>query len=457
MKAPKRIVVVGGVAAGMSAASQAKRRLPSATVTVFEKGPHISYGACGMPYNLEDPERDIEDLVVLSPEKARDDRGIDLHVRHEVMEVDLEGGQVVVRDLESGTDRREPFDALVIATGARAARIPLPGMDLPGVHVLRDLLDGAAIKRILSTGPRKAVVIGAGYIGMEMAHVLTARGLKVTVLEKLPQVIPGWCSETVTVVQEELERHGVDVRTGVTVTGAEAGPDGRVTAVTTDAGNFEAELVILAVGVRPNVELAAAAGLRIGETGAIWVSQTQQTSHEAVWAAGDCAEAYHRILRRNAWIPLGTTANKQGRIAGANVVGAGQRFAGIVGTAGFQVFDLEVARSGIGEEQARQEGFDPVTVTIRQRSRAHGYPGGTPIKVTLVADGPTGLLLGGELVGPEGAALRSNVLATALASHMTVADLQGLDLVYAPPFAPVWDPILVAANQLIKRVGRNGE
>jgi len=457
MKTPKRIVVVGGVAAGMSAASQARRRQPSATVTVFEKGPYISYGACGMPYNLEDPSRDMEDLVVLTPARARDERGIDLHVRHEVVEIDLDGGTVAVRDLENGSDRREPFDALVIATGARAVRIPLPGMDLPGVHVLRDLLDGSAIKRLLATGPRKAVVVGAGYIGMEMAHVLTSRGLEVTVLEKLPQIIPGWCAETVSVVSEELERHGVAVHTGVTVTGAEPGPDGRVARVTTDTGDYEAELVVLAVGIRPNVELAAAAGLRIGETGAIWVSQTQQTSHEAVWAAGDCAEAYHRILRRNAWIPLGTTANKQGRIAGANVVGGGQRFAGIVGTAGFKVFGLEVARSGIGEEQARREGFDPVTVTIRQRSRAHGYPDGVPIKVTLVADGPTGLLLGGELVGPEGAALRSNVLAAALASHMTVADLQGLDLVYAPPFAPVWDPILVAANQLIKRVGRNGE
>ena len=209
----------------------------------------------------------------------------------------------------------------------------------------------------------------------------------------------------------------------------------------------------MAAGVRPNVELASSSGLRIGDTGAIWVNQHQQTSHDQVWSAGDCAEAYHRILRRNVWIPLGTTANKQGRIAGANVLGVGQRFRGIVGTAGFVVFDLEVARSGIGEEEAAAEGFDPVAVSIRQNSRAHGYPGGVPIQVHLVADRETGLLLGGELVGREGAALRVDTLAAALAGHMTVADLQNFDLVYAPPFAPVWDPVLVAANQLIKKVG----
>jgi NADPH-dependent 2,4-dienoyl-CoA reductase/sulfur reductase-like enzyme len=260
----------------------------------------------------------------------------------------------------------------------------------------------------------------------------------------------------VAVVEKTLDAHGVGYHTGVSVEGAEAGKDGRVAAVITDRGRFEADLVLVAAGVRPNTELAAAAGLRIGNTRAIWVNQQLQTSHEAVWAAGDCAEAYHRVLRKNAWIPLGTTANKQGRIAGANVLGANERFRGIVGTAGFVVFDLEVARTGIGEQQAAAEGFDPVAVTIRQRSRAHAYPDGVPVQVRLIADRETGLLLGGELTGTEGAALRVNTLATALAAHLTVADLQGLDLVYAPPFAPVWDPVLVAANQLAKSLKTSG-
>jgi NADPH-dependent 2,4-dienoyl-CoA reductase/sulfur reductase-like enzyme len=450
MSVPRRVIVVGGVAAGMSAASQIRRRHPKTNVTVFEQGRYISYGACGMPYNIEDPERSIEDLVVLSAEQARSKRGIDLRLRHRAEGIDLDQGFVSVTDLDNELDLREPFDALVIATGARAVRLPLAGFDLPGVEVLRKLEDGATIKELCEKEVRNAVIVGAGYIGMEMAHVLSTRGLRVTVLEKLPQLLPGWHEETVAMVADTLASHGVEYHTDVTIKAAEAGPDGRVASVVTDQGNFDADFVLVAAGVRPNVELASGSGLRVGDTGAIWVNQHQQTSHPSVWAAGDCAEAYHRILRRNAWIPLGTTANKQGRIAGANVVGAGQRFRGIVGTAGFVVFDLEVARTGIGEQQAKEEGFEPVTATIRQRSRAHGYPGGVPVQVHLVADRETGLLLGGELVGTDGAALRVNTLATALAAHMTVADLQNLDLVYAPPFASVWDPVLVAANQLVK-------
>jgi NADPH-dependent 2,4-dienoyl-CoA reductase/sulfur reductase-like enzyme len=452
MKPLDRVIVIGGVAAGMSAASQIRRRRPKTRVTVLERGDHISYGACGMPYNIEDPKRPIEDLIVLSAEEARDKRGIDLRLRHEATAIDLESSVVTMTDLDNDATVHEHFDALVIATGARAVRLPLPGFDLPGVEVLRDLGDGVAIKKALEGGPKRAVIIGAGYIGMEMAHVLTSRGLAVTVLEKMPGLLPGWHQETVKTLGETLTAHGVEFFTGITVEGAEAGPDGRVAAVLTDDGRFEADLVLVATGVRPNAEIASSAGLRIGKTGAIWVNQRQQTSHENVWAAGDCAEAYHRILRRNDWFPLGTTANKQGRIAGANIAGASQQFRGIVGTCGFLVFDLELARTGIGEVEAEAEGFDPVAVTIRQRSRAHGYPGGEPVQVHMVADCETGLLLGAELAGRDGAALRVDPVAAALAAHMTVADLQNLDLAYAPPFAPVWDPILVAANQLIKKV-----
>lgn len=451
-----RVLVAGGVAAGMSAASQAKRRMPDADVVVFERGNRISYGACGMPYNIEDPERDMEDLVVLTPDQARDVRGIGLELRHEVLGADARRGILRVRDLEAGRERDEPFDSLVIATGARAVQLPLPGFDLPGVHALRTFDDGDAVKTDLKQyRPKTAVIIGAGYIGMEMAHVLTSRGLAVTVVEKLDQVIPGWSPSTAARVSSLLKEKGVRVITGAAVTEATAGPDGRVASVTVGEERLEADLVLVAVGVRPNVEVAEASDLRIGETGAIWVDQQQGTSAEGIWAAGDCAEAYHRVLRRNTWIPLGTTANKQGRIAGANLAGANQRFRGIVGTAGFTVFDLQVARTGLGLEEAKAEGFEPVSVTIRQRSRAHGFPGAATIETTIVADGPTGVVLGGELVGRDGAALRTHALAACLAFHARVDDLQNLDLVYAPPFAPVWDPVLVAANQLAKKIGSN--
>jgi NADPH-dependent 2,4-dienoyl-CoA reductase/sulfur reductase-like enzyme len=451
---PFRIVIIGGVAAGMSAASQAKRRRPDAEVVVFERGTRISYGACGMPYNIEDPDRDMEDLVVLSPEAARSDRGIGLHLQHEVVAVDATEHLVTVQDLADGSRRTEPWDALIIATGARAISLPLPGFDLPGVLPLRDLDHGHAVKhRVAQDRVRRAVVVGAGYIGMEMAHVLTARGLEVTVLERLPRILPGWHEDTVARAEEMLDKQGVTVHAGTTVHSAEPGPDGHVCRVLSDAGAHEAELVLVAAGVRPNVEIATTAGVALGDSGAIRVDTAQRTSVDGIFAAGDCAEAFHRVLRHNAWIPLGTTANKQGRVAGANACGADERFKGIVGTAGFLLFDLELARTGLDEEAARAAGHDPVSVTIRQGSRAHGIPGGQPTQVHLVADRISGRLLGCEIAGRDGAALRINTVAAALAAQASVEELQNTDMVYAPPFAPVWDPILVASNQLIKKVG----
>jgi NADPH-dependent 2,4-dienoyl-CoA reductase/sulfur reductase-like enzyme len=274
----------------------------------------------------------------------------------------------------------------------------------------------------------------------------------VDVVEKLPQILPGWEPESVERVREELERRDVGVHTGVDVAGFRTHADGRVAAVETDAGLLEADMVLVAVGVRPDSGLAAEAGIVLGAYDEIRVDRYQQSSHPAVWAAGDCTSAYDRVLGRFSWVPLGTTANKQGRVAGANAVGHHIEFPGIVATSGFKVFELEVARCGLTVNRAAEEGFEPVSTTIIQPSRAHAFPGSTPIQVKLVADRISGRLLGGELVGREHAAMRVNVLAAALAARMSVSDVQALDMVYAPPFAPVWDPILVAANQLVKRI-----
>ncbi|MCP4902946.1 MAG: FAD-dependent oxidoreductase [bacterium] len=454
MAKSSRVLVIGGVAAGMSAASQVKRRSPGSEVVVFERGEYISYGSCGIPYNLEDPERDIKDLVVVTPEQAREKRNLDIRLRHEVVAIDTRGKSVTVFDLDSEQHHEEPYDALVIASGAQAIQPQIPGIDLSRVMVLRDLEDGAAIKQALSESPSHATIIGAGYIGMEMAHVLRSRGLRVTVLEKAKQILPDWHADTVERVRSVLKANEVEVVTGTTVTAFNSDQAEQLQSVTTEKTTIETGFALVAIGIRPGASLAAEAGLRIGDSGAIWVNQHQQTSDPYIWAAGDCAEAYHRILRKNVWVPLGTTANKQGRTAGANAVGGKTSFKGIVGTAGFLVFDLEVARTGLTLDLAKREGFDPVWATIKQRSRGHSHKGGAAIQVTLIADGPTGLLLGGEITGREGAALRINVLATTLASHMAVYDLQNLDLVYAPPFAPVWDPLLVAANQLAKKIRR---
>lgn len=438
----------------MSAASQAKRRSPDAQVIVLERGPHVSYGACGMPYNLEDPERSMEDLVVMTPERFREERGLDVRVGHEVQRIYPQAKTVVVHDDATGLTEELRYDKLVIATGARAIRPPLPGLDLPGVFLMRQLTDGAALKRFVAeTKPKRAVVIGAGYIGMEMCEAFRVRGLEVTLLELAGQVVPGFQPEIATLVAKELERNGVVVRTGQRVTAVET-RDGAASplAVRTEEEVFAADVVLVSVGVRPNVDLAVHAGVALGETGAIAVDAFMRTNVPDLLAAGDCVEARHVVTDRPVWVPLGTTANKTGKIAGANAAGEELRFPGIAGTAVFKVFGLEVARTGITPEDAARGGIAAVTASSQQSSRGHGYPGAKKLTTLLTAERGTGRLLGAQMVGAEGVATRIDVFATALSAKMTLEDVEGLDLAYAPPFAPVYDPILIAATVARKRV-----
>lgn len=450
-----RIVVIGGVAAGMSAASQARRRDPRSEVVVLERGPYVSYGACGMPYNLLDPARRMDDLVVLSPERLRSERGIDVRTRHEALSIDPARRVVAARDLEADRRYELPYDALVIATGAEAVRPPLPGLDLPGVFLLRELTDGAAMKRFLAErAPARAVIVGAGYIGMEMAEALRGRGLAVTVLEKVDQILPGFVAPVVEAVQAELARNEVRVETGVAVRGVVLA-DGALR-VETDRGAHPADLVLVSVGVRPRVALARAAGVALGPTGAIAVDDGMRTSVPGVFAAGDCAEARHLVTGLPAYVPLGTTANKQGKVAGANAAGADERFGGIVGSAAFKVFELEVGRTGLGPAEAARAGLDAVAAASTHRTRGHGYPGSRSLTTVLLVERGSGRLLGAQQVGGEGVAGRIGVLATALTARMTVDQLEQLDLAYAPPLAPVYDPILIAANVAAKALARGG-
>jgi NADPH-dependent 2,4-dienoyl-CoA reductase/sulfur reductase-like enzyme len=445
-----RIVVIGGVAAGMSAASQAKRRLPEADVVVVERGPYVSYAACGMPYNLEDTARTMDDLVVLGPADVRE-RGIDLRLRHRAGAVDPERRVVTIQDLEDGATVEIAYDALVLATGAAPVQPPIPGLDHPDVF-FRELTDGQALKQHLAaTRPARAVIVGAGYIGMEMAEALRGRGLAVTVVERMGQVVPGFDPAVAGVVADALGRHGVSVETGVTVQAVEKAEGDGLT-VRTDRGSIPAEVVLVAVGIRPRVALARSAGVALGETGAIAVDEGMRTNVPAVFAAGDCAEARHIVSGQPVWIPLGTTANKQGKVAGANAAGARERFAGVAGTAGFKVFDLEVGRTGLGSAEAAGLGIDVVTAISRQRSRAHGYPGSNPITTSLTVERGTGRLLGAQMAGVGVVAKRIDVLATALAAGFTVEALEDLDLSYAPPLAPVYDPVLMAATVARKRL-----
>lgn len=447
-----RVVVIGGVAAGMSAASQVKRRDPGAEVVVLERGPDISYSACGMPYNIGDRRRGSEDLVIVTPEAARTERGVDVRTRHEAVAIEVGRKSVRVRDLASGGAESDlSFDQLVIATGASASRPPLPGLDLPGVFVLRELTDGAAIKAWLAATPvREAVIVGAGYIGLEMAEALRGLGLAVTVLEKLPTVLPGWAQPIVEEARKELVRAGVQVETGISVQGvSRAGED---LLVRTDRGEVRGQLVLISVGVRPNVALAKAAGVALGETGAIATDGELRTNLPFVFAAGDCVEVKNLVTGRPVWIPLGTTANKTGKIAGANAAGGHERFGGIVGSAGFKLFEQEVARTGIDLAEAKKLGLDAVAALSHHHTRGKNYPGDRPIVTVLFAERGSGRLLGAQSIGADAVAKRIDVFATALHARMTVAQIEDLDLTYAPPFAPVYDPILIAATVARKAV-----
>lgn len=448
-----RVVVVGGVAAGMSAASQAKRRQPNAEVIAIERGPFVSYGACGIPYNIEAPERDIEDLVVITPERFRDERGIDVRLRHEAVAIDARQKTVRIRSLESGREEKLSYDRLVIATGASATKPPLPGIDLDGVFLLRELTDGAAIKESIAVkNPRHVAIIGGGYIGLEMTEAFRNLGIGVTILERMDQLAPGMDPELAALVRAEVERNEVEVRTETSVEGIERAAERLV--VRTDGGSVEADLVLVSVGVRPNVSLAREAGVKLGETGAIAVDEGMRTNLPDVFAAGDCAEALHRVSGKQVWVPLGTTANKQGKVAGANAVGADERFAGIVATAAFKVFDLQVGRTGLGLEEARDLGLDAFRSLSEHRTRGHNYPGWSPTATVLFVERGNGRLLGAQMVASEGVAGRIDVFATALTARMDVAEVGALDLSYAPPLAPVYDPILIAASVAQKDLRR---
>ncbi len=446
-----KLVVIGADAAGMSAASQARRRRSpdDLQIVAFERGSHTSYSACGIPYWIGGQVETAGELVARSPEQHRE-RGIDVRLRHEVVGIDLDRRHVVVNG--PGGEVREPFDQLMIATGAEPIRPDWPGIDARGVHGVQTLDDGEAVHDTLDAGARRAVVIGGGYIGVELAEAMIQRGLDVTLLERAPQPMSTLDPDMGELVEAAMSGLGISVRSGVTVDGLETA-DGAVSAVIAGPERYPADIVVLGLGTRPKTSLALDAGLPVGRTGGIVTDrQMRVPGHDGIWAAGDCAETIHLVSGLPAAIPLGTHANKQGRVAGINIGGGYATFEGVVGTAISKVCDLEIARTGLTEKEAAAAGFAYVTATIESDSRAGYYPGAQRMTVKLLAERGTGRLLGGQIVGREGAAKRIDVLAVALWNGMTVDQMTGLDLGYAPPFSPVWDPVLVAARKAVDAV-----
>lgn len=441
-----RLVVVGGMAAGMSAASKLRRLRPEWEALVLEAGEDLSYGACGLPYWIGGEVPAMEDLYALDAEEiAR--RGIEVRLRQRVVSL-MEGRKrVTVEDLPSGKRYEEEYDALLLAMGAHAVLPDLKGLSGENLFTLHDLGDGRRLSRFVAERrPRSAVIWGTGYVALEMAENLSSRGITVTLLGRSERVMKSLVPPLRDRLIRELEDRGARIFLGTSVLEA-VREGGGLTSLRTDRGDMAADLFLVATGVRPATEFLEGSPVPAASNGALRVDESCATGVHGVWAAGDCCEVRHLVTGRPVYMPLGTTANKMGRVAGACIAGERERFPGVVGTAITRVFGVEVGVTGLAPDQAKEAGFDPVDAVVEAGSRARYMPGGGGVLVHLTAD-RRGRLLGCQVAGPEGTKGRIDTAAAALTAGMRVEDLAMLDMAYAPSFAPVWDPLLVAAGAL---------
>lgn len=450
-----RVVIIGGVAAGPKVAARARRLDTTLQVTLVERQPYLSYAGCGMPYYLCDTVGDLDQLRTTQAGLLRDAAyfqqlfGITVELETEAVTIDRRRKQVVVRKTNGGELRELPYDRLVLTTGAHPVVPPFPGTDLPNVHCLSTLTEAEELKQAaLREGVGTCVIVGGGLIGLECAEAFVTLGLDVTVVEALPHLAPALLDpEPATALRRYLEEEDVSVRVNEPVCEI-VGEDRRAVGVRTEEATYDADLVLLAVGVRPNVDLAREAGLKLGVTGALAVDAFCRTSDPDIYAGGDCVECTHLVTGDKVYMPLGSTANKHGRVIGTNLAGGEATFPGVVGATVFQVLDYHVGRTGLTETQARRCGFDVVTSVCPGFDRPHYFPGHSRLLVKLVADRSTGKLLGVQVVGPGEAAKRVDVVTTLLTTGGTAAQLATLDLAYAPPYSQALDLLLQAANMI---------
>ena len=447
MKPSNRIVIIGGVACGPKTAARARRCDPKAKITIVEQGTLVSYASCGLPYYVSGAVQRRNALLVRSVQDFKNIGDIDVLLGTRADAIDRTGHAVRVTDLASGQSKSLEYDRLVIATGTNPVMPQLDGRDLAGIHPLKDVADADGILgQVTTAGLRKAVIVGAGLIGIEMAEVLLTRGLEVTLIEALNRVLPAALDDEIAApLARYLSRKGVAIRLGERVVRFE-GKDGRVCRVITDKAAIDADLVIMAIGVRPNVALARDAGLAIGPTGAISVNEALQTSDPDIYAGGDCVESTNLITGTKVCLPMGSTANKHGRVIGTNITGGHETFPGVLGTTVVKAMDYHVGRTGLGEKEARDVGFDVVTALVAGTDRPNYYPGSRDIMLKLIADRKTGRVLGGQGTGRGEIAKRVDVLATAITLGCNLDTLADIDLGYAPPYNTPLDPVHQAAN-----------
>jgi NADPH-dependent 2,4-dienoyl-CoA reductase/sulfur reductase-like enzyme/rhodanese-related sulfurtransferase len=451
----KKIVVIGGVAAGPKAASRARRLDPGAAITIIEKDEILSYAGCGLPYYVSGVVEDREQLIATSLGVVRDPaffaqvKGIKVLNRTLATGIDRQAKEVEVHHLDTDETRRLPYDKLVIATGAETVEPPIPGKDLTNVLRLKRLEDADLIRERLSKDTcSQVVIVGGGLIGIEMAEAVTQCGLAVTMVEMLPQVLPMLDIDMALLVEKHLRDMGVKVMTSARVERFEGDEQGRLKSVVTTKGNIAAPLALLSIGLRPNVELARQAKLLIGPSGGILVNQYMQTSDPSIYAAGDCAEKQCIVRGTSCFLPLGSVANREGRVAGSNAAGHGDRFPGVAGAMALKVFDWNVGRAGLSVEQASALGIPVVSMTVGGPDKPHYYPGNKPIILKLIAEKANRRLIGIQGLGPGEVMKRIDVAITAMAGRLTVDEVAQLDLTYAPPYSEAMDVLIAGANAL---------
>jgi NADPH-dependent 2,4-dienoyl-CoA reductase/sulfur reductase-like enzyme len=447
-----RIIIIGGVAAGAKAAAKARRVDPNHEIILYQDEAEVAYSACGLPYVISGVIDDGRKIVIRKPEDFAKE-GIKVFTRHRVINIDKARQQLTVRNLENNADEVVDYDRLLLATGACPIVPNIEGISLEGVLTLRNISDLNCFKTLLNTmQPKKAVIIGAGYIGLELAEAFHELNIKTTIVEKAARILPKFDPEMAQPVHDHLLENKVELILGDGLTKLH-GENGRVIAVETESGKMiPADLVVIAIGVKPNVELAKAGGIELGTTGAIAVDSRMETRTPGIFAAGDCCETVNRITGKPIWMPLGDIANLQGRVAGNNVAGGDAHFPGVFGTAIFKTFNLTVAITGLSEQSAQESGFDPISIVMAGSDRARYYPGKRDFSLKLIAERRDGRLLGAQVIGCGNVDKMIDIAATALLGKVTCADLENADLAYSPPFSPVLSPIIVAAGILNNKV-----
>ncbi|RZL44858.1 MAG: flavoprotein oxidoreductase [Pedobacter sp.] len=448
----RKLVVIGGDAAGMSGASKVRREQPDFEIIVFEKSAFTSYSACGIPYFISGKVSNLDELVIRTPEEFIKKYNINVKTHHEVLEVDTDKNQVLVHNYNDKTQFWETYDELLIATGGKAFCPDVENRDAKGIFGIQTLNSGKKVDAFIKEQqPKKAVIIGGGYIGLEMAEALIIKGIKVTLVNRSKELMNTLDPEMGKKVHEVLQNLGVIIYNSESLTSFEA-KDGLVTAVVTDKKTIATDMVILGMGTAPNTSFLNDSKIKLAENKAIIVNTKQRTHIKNVWAAGDCAQTRNLVSKKPFYIALGTVANKTGLVAGTNIAGGNLKFPGVVATAVCKICIYEIARTGLLERDCKENEIDFVSTIIKSKTRAHYYPKSKDIFVKLIAEKNTGKLLGGQIIGEEGAAKRIDVLATALSNKLTLQNLIDLDLSYAPPFSPVWDPIQTAARKLINMI-----